>query len=367
MTSSSATHRPLWRSKGFQLVVGLCVSAACLWWAARDLISNPLARQQFIEAFRVADYRLLPVLLGMLLTFYWLKAFRWKLLLSPLGRFGVWEDCFGPMLAGFAVNNVLPARAGEIVRVMVFSRQTRMPVASVLTTVALERILDMLSILFFLSVGLFCVPGMPDWMRHSAKVIGGLSSIGVLGAVAFLIWTSWFVRVINSTLVKLQVPERLRQKTQQMLETAARGLESIKSPSRLAVILAVSLLKWSLNGIMMYLSLRSFGVQVPVSAAFVLLGVVALGVAVPASPGFFGVIQVCFTDTLRVFPVSQPAVLAASIYYHMFQYIPVTILGLIWLNRAGIHLREAASVTAPSQNQPPGPNPDGLVPSSAMQ
>ena len=344
LTSESVPRPPLWKSKGFQLALGVSISLVCLGFAAQELIRDAHAREQFVEAFRSADYRLLPVLIGMLVSLYALKAYRWRLLLSPLGDYGTWRDCFGPMISGFAVNNVLPARAGEVVRVMVFARRSGLPVASVLTTVVLERILDMLSILVFLSVGLLNLPEMPDALRDSALFIGAVATVGVAGAVVFLVWTSLFVRFVNWGLALCRVPESLRAKVSRILETAVTGLASLKSPTKLAVIVVVSLLQWGLNGALMYLSLRSFGVVVPIPAALVLLGVVALAVAVPASPGFFGVIQFCFTSTLKIFPVSPPAVLAASIYYHMIQYIPVTLYGLLWLSRSGFQMREAGPV-----------------------
>lgn len=357
MTAEPIPRRSLWKSRGFQLALGLCVSLACLWWAARELISDPQARRDFVDAFRQADYLYLPVLLGMLVAFYALKAYRWKLLLSPLGNFHTWRDCFGPMLSGFAVNNVLPARAGEIVRVMVFARRTRLPLASVFVTVALERVFDMLSILVYLSIGLFSLPDMPDWMRRTALVVGAVAACGVVGAVGFLIWTSAVVKAVHWGLAVVRVPEPLREKVDHLLETAAHGLSSLKSPTTLLVIVLVSLLQWALNGAMMYLALRSFGVHVPVPAALVLLGIVALAVAVPASPGFFGVVQACFTGTLQIFEVSRPAVLAASIYYHMIQYIPVTLCGLLWLSRSRFHIHDAtaepslpAPVPEPSSN-----------------
>ena len=343
MTAEPNPRRSWWKSRGFQLALGLCISVVCLWWSARELISDPQARRDFADAFRQADYLYLPVLLGMLVTFYLLKAYRWKLLLAPLGNFHTWRDCFWPMLSGFAVNNVLPARAGEIVRVMVFARRTRLPVASVFVTVALERVFDMLSILVYLSVGLFSLPEMPDWMRRSAMGVGVLAAVGVVGAVGFLIWTSAFVKTIHWGLAVVRVPEALRDKVDRLLETAAHGLASLKSPTTLVVVVLASLVQWALNAGMMYLALLSFGVQVPIPAAMVLMGVVALAVAVPAAPGFFGLIQACFTGTLQIFAVNQPAVLAASIYYHMIQYIPVTLLGLLWLSRSGFHMHEATA------------------------
>lgn len=343
VTAPPVPRPSLWKSQGVQLFLGVCVSLICLWFAAGDVIRDEKQRGEFVSAFKSANYRLLPLLLLILATFYTLKAYRWKLLLSPLGEYRTWGDCFGPMLSGFAVNNVLPARIGEIVRVLVFARRTSQPIASVLTTVALERILDTLSILLLLGVGLVSLPNISQEMRKQAIVVGSVVLLGVVGAVCFLVWTTTFLRLFDGTLALLRVPTALREKIGRILETAANGLSSLKSPRKLIVIVVVSLLQWILNGTMMYISLRSFGVVVPYMASWVLLGVVALSVAIPAAPGFFGVVQAGFTKTLQIFPVAQPAVLAASIYYHMMQYIPVTVIGLIWLSRSGFRMREAQS------------------------
>ena len=356
MATDTAPRQSLLKSRAVQLTLGLLVSAVCIWWAAKELIHDPAARQQFLNAFRTADYRFLPLLLGMLVVFYLLKAYRWKLLLSPLGEFRTVGDCFGPMISGFAVNNVLPARAGELLRTVVFAKQTGRPITSVLTTVALERIFDMLAILVCLAIGLLSVPGMPEWMTKSAMGLGLIVLVAVTGAAVFMIWTQAFVRFVNATLRALRIPEKIRTKIQELMEVAATGLNSLKSPRTLALIVIVSIVKWIINGSMMYLSLLSFGVSVPFPAALVLLGVVAIGVAVPAAPGFFGVIQVCFVNVLQIFPVARPAVLAASIYYHMIQYIPVTVGGLLWLSRSGIRLGEVEQVRSREGEAPAEPH-----------
>ncbi|RLS56177.1 MAG: UPF0104 family protein [Planctomycetota bacterium] len=357
MTSApeSVSPRPdgLLRSRGFHLFLGLAVSAGCLWWATRDLFMDAAARGQFFSAFRQADYRHLPLLLGMLLAFYSLKAYRWTLLLRPIGGYRTWADCFGPMLAGFAVNNTLPARAGEVVRVMVFARRSGQPVTAVLATVALERILDMLSILSLLGLGLVLLPDMDARIRASAMGMAIIAGAGVAGAVVFLMWSAPVIRLTDWGLARIRVPEIVHKKLIQMLESAARGLAALRSPGIFFQLIVVSLAKWLLNGGMMFLSLRSFAVDVPFAAALVLLGVVALAVAFPAAPGFFGVIQVCFTSTLKGFAVSLPAVLAASIYYHIIQYVPVTVGGLLWLSKSGFRMQAIQGTTLPNTPQPP--------------
>ncbi len=66
------------------------------------------------------------------------------------------------------------------------------------------------------------------------------------------------------------------------------------------------------------------------------MGVTALGVAIPSTPGFFGVVQFCFWVSLRIFGVEKADAFAASVYYHLSQYIPVTLVGLYSLARLGL-------------------------------
>ena len=91
---------------------------------------------------------------------------------------------------------------------------------------------------------------------------------------------------------------------------------------------------------MIYVALWSFGIDVQPMAAAIVLGVVAIGVTVPSSPGYFGVVNVCFVVVLKLFLDDDTTVFSASIYYHMAQYIPVTLLGLYFFNRSGLHVAD---------------------------
>ncbi len=67
----------------------------------------------------------------------------------------------------------------------------------------------------------------------------------------------------------------------------------------------------------------------------------------PSSPGYFGVIQLCFLTVLKLFvPQEEAGVFAASVYYHLAQYIPVTIVGLIFLGMTGFRMSDMQSVAA---------------------
>ncbi|QDU36213.1 hypothetical protein Mal4_04970 [Maioricimonas rarisocia] len=335
---------PRWhQSRTVQLTIGLLVTAGCLAWAFYEMCREDppaVVLRQIGSAFASANYLTLIPMLIALAIFYWLKTWRWQMLLRPLGHFSV-PSLFGPVMIGFAFNNLLPAHLGEFVRVFVASRDQKLPMPAVLSSVVLERVFDVLAILAFLGLGLSFVPGMDPDVQNQAITVAIVAAAGVLSVVAFVLWTGPFVRLTERILELMPfVPDRLRDKLTGMLESGAAGLSAIKNVRLLLGIVATSLIQWALNGLLVYLSLRAFGIEISPLVACIVLGVVAFGVTVPSSPGYFGVIQLCFLMVLKLFTDDTREVFAASIYYHMAQYIPVTLIGLYYFNKSGLSVRE---------------------------
>ena len=153
----------------------------------------------------------------------------------------------------------------------------------------------------------------------------------------YLIWTKPVVAFVEWGLSLIPfVPVRFQQKVADILEAGAEGLASLRSARLLAGILTTSFLQWMLNGLTIHLALWAFGLQVSPMVSAIVLGVTAFGVTIPSSPGYFGVIQFCFLLVLNLFAMDKEVVFAASIYYHMLQWIPVTFIGMFFFLRAGL-------------------------------
>lgn len=310
------------------------MTAFCLWAAVQGIDDFGQVRDSFAEA----NYATLPVLLILLIIFYWIKAIRWKLLLSPLKQFRT-AEIVPPMMIGFMGNNVLPFHLGELIRVYVLSRDQQLSKTAVLSSVVLERIFDIVAILVFFGSGLLFVKGLPESYRTRSLYIAGGTIVLVLFLLLYVFWTHRFVKVAERILAGLRfLPVRLRERLVEMLESGATGLGSMKSGRLTFWIVVTSAAQWAVNGLMIYIALWSFGITLSPLASFVVMGVTAFGVTLPSSPGFFGVIQLCFWISLKPFGEDQATVFAASVYYHLSQYIPVTLTGLYFWNRTGLRL-----------------------------
>lgn len=334
------------RRRGLKIVFGFLVTLAALasavWLMTRgddpqELLSRVGA------AFRRADYRTIPLIWGVLLVFYWLKARRWAVLLSPIGRFSPGE-CFRSILIGFSFNNLLPARIGEFVRIFVFARRHRLSNTAVLSTVALERILDSVAIFAIFLVGLPLVPHLPPDVEAVVLPFAVLVGVGLAGAAVYLIWTQPFVRLVEAVLNRMPfLPEGLRGKVTGILTAGAEGLASLRSGRTVAKLAVNSLVQWILNALQMGICLWAFDIAVSPWVACVLMGIVAVGVAVPQAPGYFGTMQLLWVLVINektVGVADKEAVFAASIYYQVVQYTPVTLLGLYYFNRTGLSMSE---------------------------
>jgi uncharacterized protein (TIRG00374 family) len=345
---SGSSSSPRWKKWGLNLL-GLAVSAGCLWWAVAGMLKDPNALPQIKAAFKSANYWMLVPFLLSLFLFYVLKAWRWRLLLAPIGNYRPMKELYPPILIGFAFNNLLPAHLGEFVRVFVFGQTHRVSKTAVLSTVVLERVFDILAIVAFLGAGLIFVKGVDPRVQKAGLIGGAAAFVLMLGALAFVLWTKPVLAITEAILHKLPlVPKSLVAKLTGLLESAAGGLAALRSLALIVGILVTSLLQWALNGLMMYLSLEAFGLNVEFWAACILLGAVAFAVTIPSSPGYFGVIQLTFMGVLKLFTKNQEAVFAASIFYHLAQYVPVTLIGLYYFNRTGLkvsQVQQAAETT----------------------
>ncbi len=319
------------------LVLGIGVSVGCF-----ALSMKGTNTEQLKAGFANANYLSLPLMLGLLFAFYWLKTLRWQWLLAPVAPL-TYKQLFPPMIIGFAANNLLPAHLGEFIRVFVVRKKYGVPASTVLSTVILERIFDVLAILTLFGVGLMFTDDLPSNYRNAAIGLGTVAGFVVVAVAMYLIWTDAFIAFFKWCLSWFPfLPAKLTTGILEMLLKGADGLAALRSWKTVLLIAASSLLQWLLNGMIAYVALRAFQIDVTMATGLIVTGVTAFGVTIPSTPGYFGVIQMCFQVSMNAQQIrpDPSLVLGASVYYHMSMYIPVTMLGLYFLQQSGLSLKD---------------------------
>ena len=316
----------------FMLMIGVVLGVLFLGLALRDTNMGRIA-----EALRRVNYwHAIPLLFCMSL-FYWIKALRWRMLLTPLQSVTAGE-VFPAMMGGFAGNNLLPAHLGEFVRVYLLGRQLGIGKSTILATIVLERCFDFLTILILLGVTLAFQSSAPNYLYSAGYFLSGVG-LGIL-AVTILsaTYTVQMMRVLQS--ITSFFPKKVRRQSHRQFMLAAEGFQSIRDWRLLIGITWTSLTQWFLMGLCLYHSMVAFQLNVGISAALMTLALIAVGITLPSAPGFFGTIELCFVLALRPYDIASEEALAAAAFYHLLAFASVTSVGLFCIHRCGSTLRK---------------------------
>ena len=298
--------------------------------------------QELVAAFYQASYPyLLPALILYMGSFF-IRALRWKFILQPLKTISLGSS-FSIIMIAWMANNVLPARMGEFVRAYVIGKKEHISVSASLATIVIERVFDGLTLVGFLVI-LLCFYPFPDWVKR----IGYLSALLFIFALICLIaLKNWHDFIANNIIKKFTtyLPDKINKIIIGFAGRFVDGLQCLSSGRRLIVVIIYSLLVWVLEGLMYYYVIRSFNLNLLTYASFFLLTVTNLGLIVPSAPGYVGTFQFFSILSLKVFGIDKNVALSFSIALHALQYLPVTLLGLIYLNKEGLKLTEFRGAT----------------------
>ena len=271
------------------------------------------------------DYWVVFPFLALLVLFYWITALRWSLILRPLGRYST-AHVTPAMMIGFGGDNLLPAHMGDLVRAIVFAIQNGLSRSGVFMTLVVERALDVFAILLLFFVATFTLESLPADFEDAFRAAAALFVLGMVGMGLFLRYPAFFGRWWEAW--SRPLPKKIRVLGTRFLAGSEAGLSALRSPRALVPLAALSLLKWTTMGGMVWMALYSYDVVVAPGIGALVVAATALVVTLPSVPGFFGMIQAAFVFALTPFGVSHEAALAASVFFLLAQWIPVTLIGL---------------------------------------
>jgi len=286
---------------------------------------------------RLADtqwpWLLLSVALG--LSALWARAIRWRYLFPPGSHPA---RLFNAVMIGYMGNNVLPLRAGEVLRVYVAARHG----PRVLTTVAtlvVERALDGLAVGLVLAISFTLVPA-PREIAWAAEVFGALVLLLSLALVVIAAAPLPCRILIHSLAYRWPAIER---RLLQVFDVMAEGLVGMRRLRQLVPTVVWSVVIWLLIVLSVWTAFRAASLDLPLLAAFTVIAFVGLGVSLPSSPGFIGIVQAAAVLALSFFGVPRAEALSYSLLLHASQFVPVTVWGLALL------VVEHVSLSAASQ------------------
>lgn len=326
-----------------RLVLGLAISVVFLYFAMRGISWHELW-----DLFRQANYLYLIPAFFLLILINWVRAYRWRLLMYPHGHLSLLR-VFHIVNIGYSFNNVFPAKAGEVVRAYLVGRVIPGGIGQAISTLLIERLLDVLSVVILL---VFLIPfvSLPEAVAKGGLLFG---SVAIGGTIVLLILSrfgeqgiEWLWRFVG------RVPLIGHPKVKVALRNLLEGFGVLRVSRLLPGVLLSSALVWLGYAAFNYLLMAVFRMtELSFLAAALVLCATGLSMVVPSTAGAIGVFEWAAMQALAVYGVGESRAFGYAFGLHAFTNVTLILFGLVGLVAEGLsyeRLRKEALQGAPS-------------------
>ncbi len=324
---------------GISLVLMVILLAIFLWNVDFKEVGQALAGaniQMLIAASAVAIFS------------YWLRALRWQFILLPVGRVRH-SSVLLTTAVGYAALSLLPARMGDLIRPLLLARREKIPVSASLASILTERVFDLWCVVFYFLVFVVWPPSMPDLGEHAEKALDMLSLSGYVAGAGLVIGTllllglfryqDRFIDILTRPVAWIR--ESWREPVTNFLNHFLDGLRVLQRPRDLLITAAASLIMWWVICWQVHFTLLAFDVDLPLRAAYLIVTMAVIGLAVPTPGGVGGFHKATQVGLTLFFGIGLNEATGIAIAYHAICFVPITIIGLLCLPFLGVSLRYA--------------------------
>jgi len=310
--------------RSLQLALGIALALLFLWLVLRHLDTTEL-----LAAMRSASAGWLALAVALFYAGYACRIERWRIMLAQENPQLTWRRCAGPLMASVAANNVLPFRAGDLLRAFGFNRRLGIGATTSLTTLFVERLLDLLMVIAMLAAAL-------TWFSIDASAVLSVGG-GLLGAMAAVILVVLLFpdrfRGLAGMMAGLagRASPRLGERLEAEIQKAFNALAHTSHARTMYRLVGWSLLAWLLEAGVFYCVALSLPGLLEPAAAWLATPVGTLATIIPSTPGYVGTFDFF---TARAMTAAGNAATPAAAYaflVHAILWLPPIVAGGLYL------------------------------------
>jgi len=312
------------RPARIRFAAGLAISLLLVLAAARLL--------NWREIWHLIGQARLPLLalaVGLLAADYLVRCLRWWLILRQSNARASFRDCALVLLAGFGLNNVLPFRAGDVLRAAAFTARLRASVSYLAGTLVFERTLDLFSLLAVcllvtrISQAAFPAAGL-------LSLLAPLTALALTGLAAALLLAGR-VQALILRLIALTVRAPDRRARLERLTASLLRVFTECSPAAGIRFVLLSLLAWGLEAALFVSVSQALGLQLPLEVPLLAFVAANFCTLIPSAPGYLGTFHAAAVSVLAAAAVPRNSAAAFALLAHAALWLPVTTAGLVSL------------------------------------
>jgi uncharacterized membrane protein YbhN (UPF0104 family) len=291
-----------------QALVSVVALAAVVWWASHQESPHIPTGGDAIAWIAAA--------IGLYVLATIVRAERWHQILEHTGVTARRIDCYALTTVGYMGNNVLPARAGEALRVVLLAPRCDASKRTVISSIVAERLLDVVALLTIFVVTVYGVLSTSEVLPTDRPLLVTAIGVCVLVAAAVAIWV----------LRRHQFFERVRD----WLRPLADAPRALLAPWGL-VLLAGTFVLWTIEASVYWSVARAIELDISISGALYLVALTNFVAALPAAPGSLGTFDAAVAWGADRLGAAGSVALSYVILIRFVLYVPITVVGLVVL------------------------------------
>ncbi len=322
----------------FKLGIGVAISAFFLYLAFRQVDLHKMG-----EVLKNSNGGILIFAILFLFASHWFRVVRHRYLLTPIKRIEN-ISLFSALMIGYMANNILPAHLGELLRAYVIGKKEGISGSSTLATIAVERIIDVLSLLIIMGLAFMAYP-FPDIIKLSAYLTFAFVAV-IAGFLAFVkIRPQKTIRIVE--IITIPFPKKIGDKILKLFVSFGEGVVALEDRKSYLIVFILSIMIWILYALVYALGFYAFNFieiyNIPLGASFVVLVITTIAILVPSSPGYVGTYHWLCMISLSLFAVPESPALGYAIVIHAISMIPVALVGVAFSLKEGIKISKIGS------------------------
>jgi glycosyltransferase 2 family protein len=308
-------------------VIGFLVSILLLYLSLKGI-----EFRQLFTTLKNADMRFVFLPLLCVLLCLTLCAYRWSKVVGNGVRF---RDTFISVLIGLFINNVLPARIGEIARGYALTKRRDISFTYSVTTVFVDRFFDLVGLLIITFIFL-PEDSLPKSIARAIYMLLGLFI--VCATLLIILSREGIADRIANRLARVNKPFIAR--FSKRIVEIQQNLRRISSPFNLVYFIAIAVITWLLMSTGLYFAMLALGVKIAFVKVPFICALLNMGLVIPSSPGYIGVYQFLLVYLLSIFNVPKYEAFAVSLVFHASWYLPYNIFGAIFLMKEHLKIQD---------------------------